>query len=120
VLYFEDLNLQGMRVMWGRKVSDLGFSSFVSILEWVAFKRGKSVVKIDRFVPTTKICSNCRKKHQLTLRDRVLNCDCGLVMDRDHNAAMNIKTIGASMVKPSDNKPKVRLRRRAEATSPRL
>jgi len=120
VLYFEDLNLRGMKAMWGRKVSDLGFSSFMSILEWVALKRGKKIIKIDRFAPTTKTCSGCRKSHHLTLRDRVLNCDCGLTIDRDHNAALNIKTIGASMVKPSDTKPKVRLRRRVEARSPRL
>src|SRR5690606_19779134 len=56
-LYFEDLNLQGMKALWGRKVSDLGFAQFMSILEWVAFKRGKRVIKIDRFLPTTQTCS---------------------------------------------------------------
>ncbi len=117
VLYFEDLNLQGMKALWGRKVSDLGFGSFMSILEWVAFKRGKSVVKIDRFAPTTKICSGCGRKHNLTLRDRVLHCGCGLTIDRDHNAAINIKTAGASAVYRSDTKPKVHLRRRAEGRS---
>jgi putative transposase len=119
-LYFEDLNLTGMKALWGRKVSDLGFSSFMNILEWVAFKRGKTVVKIDRFAPTTKVCSGCGQKHHLTLRDRVLNCACGLTIDRDHNAALNIKTAGASAVYRSDSQPKVRLRRRAEGRSPRL
>jgi putative transposase len=109
VLYFEDLNLQGMKALWGRKVSDLGFGSFMRILEWVAFKRGKSVVKIDRFAPTTKTCSGCGQKHNLTLRDRVLNCDCGLTIDRDHNAAINIKTAGASAVYRSASKTKVSL-----------
>jgi len=103
-LYFEDLNLTGMKAMWGRKVSDLGFSSFMSILEWVAFKRGKTVVKIDRFASTTKVCSNCGKRHDLTLRDRTLHCDCGLVIDRDHNAAINIKTVGASTGYQSERK----------------
>ena len=114
VLYFEDLNLTGMKAMWGRKVSDLGFGSFMRILEWVAFKRGKIVVKIDRFTPTTKTCSSCGQRHNLTLRDRILNCDCGLVMDRDHNAAINIKTVGASTVYRSASKPKVTLRRRVK------
>jgi putative transposase len=77
-------------------VSDLGFAKFLSILEWVAFKQGEQVVKIDRFAPTTKTCSGCGRKHNLTLRDRVLSCDCGLVIDRDHNAAINIKVVGAS------------------------
>lgn len=120
VLYFEDLSLSGMKAMWGRKVSDLGFSSFMSILEWVAFKRGKRVVKIDRFAPTTQVCSRCGQQHNLTLRDRVLNCACGLVIDRDHNAAINIKTVGASTVYRSASKTRVRLRRRAEGRSPRL
>ncbi len=100
VLCFEDLNLQGMKALWGRKVSDLGFASFMNILEWVAIKRGKSVVKIDRFAPTTKVCSSCGQKHNLTLRDRLLNCACGLTMDRDHNAAINIKSAGGISALP--------------------
>ncbi len=118
VLCFEDLNLQGMKALWGRKVSDLGFASFMNILEWVAFKRGKRVVKIDRFLPTTKTCSGCGQKHPLTLRDRTLACDCGLTIDRDHNAAINIKHSGASLCYRSDSKTKVRLRSRVEGRSP--
>jgi putative transposase len=120
VMYFEDLNLRGMKAMWGRKVSDLGFASFLSILEWVAFKRGKQVIKIDRFLPTTKACSGCGQKHNLTLRDRVLACACGLTIDRDHNAAINIKHSGASLCYRSERKSKVRLRTRVEGRSPRL
>jgi putative transposase len=120
VLYFEDLNLRGMKALWGRKVSDLGFAKFLSILEWVAFKQGKQVVKIDRFEPTTKTCSGCGQRHNLTLRDRVLSCDCGLVIDRDHNAAINIKVVGASTTYRSAAKTKVRLRGRVEGSSPHL
>ena len=120
MLYFEDLNLSGMKAMWGRKVSDLGFASFLSILEWVAFKRGKTVIKIDRFAPTTKTCSGCGQRHNLTLRDRTLNCDCGLSIGRDHNAAINVKTVGMSTVYQSGRQTKVRLRRRVDGRSPRL
>lgn len=119
-LYFEDLNLAGMKAMWGRKVSDLGFSSFMSILEWVALKRGKTIVRIDRFAPTTTVCSNCGQRHQLTLRDRTLHRACGLVIDRDHNAAITIKTVGASTVCQSGRKSQVRLRSRVDGSSPRL
>src|SRR5205814_9734325 len=63
VLFFEDLNLSGMKALWGRKVSDLGFANFLNALEWVAFKRGKTVVKIDPFTPTTKVCSACGQHH---------------------------------------------------------
>ncbi len=120
VFYFEDLNLTGMKALWGRKVSDLGFASFLSILEWVAFKRSKTVIKIDRFAATTQLCSGCGQRHPLTLRDRTLRCDCGLTIGRDHNAALNIARIGASIRYQSDRKTKVRLRRRVDGSSPRL
>jgi putative transposase len=119
VLYFEDLNLTGMKARWGRKVGDLGFGSFLTILEWVALKRGKTIIKVDRFTPTTQTCSGCGQRHSLTLRERVMNCDCGLSIDRDHNAAINIKTAGASAGYRSASQPKVKLRRRAEGRSPR-
>jgi putative transposase len=119
-LYFEDLSLAGMKALWGRKVSDLGFGEFLEILEWVAVKRGKRVVRIDRFQATTKVCSNCGQRHELKLRDRVLNCDCGLVIDRDHNAAINILCAGASAPYTSDTKTRVRLRRRVDGRSSRL
>jgi putative transposase len=118
VLYFEDLNLSGMKALWGRKVSDLGFASFLRILDWVGFKQGKQVLKIDRFARTTQTCSACGQKLSLALRDRTLICACGLIIDRDHNAAINIKTVGSSTGYRSDRKPKVSLRRRAEGRSP--
>ena len=111
VLYFEDLNLLGMKALWGRKVSDLGFGRFMSILDWVVFKRGVTLVKIGRWERTTAKCSGCGHKQAMALRDRVFVCACcGLALDRDHNAAINIKAIGASMVNPGDGKTKVRLR----------
>ena len=95
-MYFEDLNLNGMKRLWGRKVSDLAFGEFMIILQHVASKRGARVHKIDRWEPTSQICSECGQKRKLDLNDRVLACDCGLVIDRDHNAAINILRVGAS------------------------
>jgi putative transposase len=115
MLCFEDLNLQGMKALWGRKVSDLGFASFLSILEWVAFQRGKQVVKIDRWERTTGKCSCCGHLQKLALRERTFHCDsCGLTIDRDWNAAINIKTVGTSTVYQSVCKPQVRSVRRTE------
>ena len=56
ILCIEDLNLDGMKRLWGRKVSDLAFAEFVSILEWVASNTGSTVVKIDRWAPSSKVC----------------------------------------------------------------
>jgi len=95
-LYIEDLNIAAMKKLWGRKVSDLAFSSFISKLEHIASKEDKRVVKIDRFFPSSKLCSCCGNiKKDLNLKDRVYTCDiCDLNIDRDINAAINIKVQG--------------------------
>lgn len=99
LLCFEDLNLDGMKRLWGRKVSDLAFGQFVDILQHIAAKRGKTVVKIGRWERTTSRCSNpeCGHVQTMELRDRTFHCGCcGLSLDRDHNAAINIFYAGAS------------------------
>lgn len=89
----EDLNLEGMKRLWGRKVSDLGFSQFVGLLEHLARMNGKEVVKVDRFYASTKTCNACGAvDDRLTLRDRVWTCrECKAEHDRDLNAARNIR-----------------------------
>jgi len=102
----EDLNMSGMKALWGRKVSDLGFASFVSILEHQATKTGCSIVKIDRWFPGSKLCSSCGTINEaLSLRDRDWTCDCGAVHDRDVNAAINIQRAGASALGLGDVRP---------------
>jgi putative transposase len=92
VLVFEDLNLAGMKAMWGRKVSDLGFGQFMEIVKYVAWKRGKRVEQIARWERTTGKCSACGQHQSLELRERTFHCNtCGLQLDRDHNAALNIR-----------------------------
>lgn len=97
-LFFEDLNLRGMKALWGRKVSDLGFYSFLRILEHVAVKQGVRIGYVDRFFASSKTCSVCGHIHDgLELRDRSWSCpSCGAELDRDHNAATNILRAGAS------------------------
>lgn len=92
----EDLNIEGMKKLWGRKISDLSFSSFVSKLEQVALKYNTIVQKVDRYYPSSKICNSCGfKKQDLTLKDREYICNnCGVVEPRDLNAAKNILTEG--------------------------
>ena len=98
VLYFETLNLKGMQRLWGRKVSDLGFRTFLIILEWVAEKKGKAVVYVDRWFPSSKTCHCCgHVLEKLDLSVRRWQCpSCGSEHDRDENAAINIKRVGAS------------------------
>ena len=93
VVAVEDLNLDGMKRLWGRKVDDLGFYQFVGILEHLARANGKQVVKVDRFFASSKTCNTCgHVKQDLTLADREWTCEgCGWVHDRDENAAKNIR-----------------------------
>lgn len=88
----EDLGLLGMTRLWGRKVNDLAFSSFVQKLEHVASKYGTEVVKVDRYYPSSKTCSVCQYVNErLTLGDREWVCPhCGTIHDRDLNASVNI------------------------------
>ena len=95
VLVFEDLNIAAMKMLWGRKISDLGFAQFLDILKWVAFKHGKKLIQIDRFEATTSKCSACGEKQKIGLEERSFACkSCGVVLGRDHNAAVNILEAG--------------------------
>lgn len=94
IIGIEDLNLKGMQALWGRKESDLAYGEFVSILEYVAKSADKKVVKIDRWAPSTKTCSECGCRVDLSLKDRNWVCPhCKAKHDRDVNAAINIRNI---------------------------
>ena len=94
----EALNLQGMKSLWGRKISDLGFADFVKKLVYIGQKKGVKITFIDKWYPSSKTCSTCGAVNEaLNLRDRTWQCiDCGTVHDRDRNAAINIYRVGAS------------------------
>ena len=100
IICIEDLNLDGMKHMWGRKVSDLAYAEFVSILEWEAKKNECMIIKVDRWLPSSKACHICGTiKSDLTLNDRHWQCkDCGNTLDRDINAAINIREAGLAML----------------------
>jgi putative transposase len=91
-LGFGTLNLRGMKKLWGRKISDLGFSQFMLTLEHVARMRNKQVAKIGQWEPTSQTCSCCGHRQSIELRERWFTCgSCGLEIGRDHNAARNIR-----------------------------
>ncbi|BAZ06195.1 IS891/IS1136/IS1341 transposase [Calothrix sp. NIES-3974] len=98
VLCFETLNLKGMQRLWGRKISDLAFGEFLQILEWIAKKKGKQIVFIDQWYPSSKTCSNCgHVLEKLDLSVRKWRCpSCQSVNGRDENAAKNICAVGTS------------------------
>ena len=88
----ETLNLDGMKRLWGRKVSDLAFGSFVEILAYKCFKHNRDFRQVGQWTATTKPCSDCGYHNKnLSLSDREWRCpECGSHHDRDINAAINI------------------------------
>lgn len=96
-IFIENLNVEGMKKSnLGKSVSDASFSTFVSMLEYKCNWYGKLLNKVDRFFPSSKLCSNCGYKNvDLKRSDSSWICpDCGVEHDRDINAAVNIHNQG--------------------------
>lgn len=90
-IFFETLNINGMRRLWGKKISDLSHSSFISKLEQVALKYNVAVHHIDKWYPSSKLCECGHKNESLSLKDRQWVCpQCGSINDRDLLASKNI------------------------------
>ena len=88
----EDLNMKAMSKIWGRKVHDLSYYTFQQMLAYKCEKYGKKVIKIGRFEPSSQICSCCGHRQKMSLENRTYECPtCGSKMDRDINAAINIR-----------------------------
>ena len=85
----------------GKNLHDNGFGKFREFLAYKLEDRGKQLIKIDKFFPSSKTCSNCgHYKDNLQLSDRIYHCDnCGCQIDRDKNAAINIKNQGLIVYK---------------------
>ncbi|MCA9495558.1 MAG: transposase [Nanoarchaeota archaeon] len=93
-LSIEDLNVKAMMKFNGRMIGMAPFGAFRNKLTWKANKYGKHLEVINRYCPTSKVCSECGQELQLTLKDRWVDCDCGNSLHRDHNAAKNIHRTG--------------------------
>ncbi|MGA5880517.1 RNA-guided endonuclease InsQ/TnpB family protein [Streptomyces cellulosae] len=89
----EDLAVKGLaRTRLAKSVHDAGWSAFVTMLEYKAARYGRTFVKIGRFEPTSQVCSWCGVKdgpEPLNVREWTCK-ECGAVLDRDINAAVNV------------------------------
>ena len=107
LICLEDLNLDGMKRNWGRKMSDLAHGDFVLKLEYVAKKYGVQVHKIDRFFPSSRLCTCGYKNDKLSLSDRIwTRPSCGAVHPRDLFAAENILRQGIAELGSGSKSPK--------------
>ena len=93
----EDLNMRSMsnkKFGNGKSTLDNGYGSFLTMLEYKLDDRGKKLIKVDRRYPSSKTCSRCGRVKIIPLSERIYHCQCGMEMDRDLNAAINIKNKG--------------------------
>ena len=97
VVAVEDLDMKAMSqcLKLGKGVMDNSYGMFRELLSYKLKERGKEMVKVDRYFPSSKKCSVCgHVKEELSLSERIYDCGCGNVMDRDVNAAINIREEG--------------------------
>ena len=98
VIVMEDLNVKGMMKNHhlAKSIQELSLNRFKNILLYKANWFNRDIIEIDRFFPSSKLCSTCGIKNEtLTLKDREWNCTaCNTIHDRDVNAALNILNEG--------------------------
>ena len=91
----EDLNLQAIAKFLrnAKNVNDCGYGNFVNCLIQKGEERGTSVIKVDRYFPSSQLCHVCGyQNHNLKLSDREWTCpSCGTSHIRDYNASINLK-----------------------------
>ena len=102
VIGVESLNVKGMmrNRKLARAISDAGWGEFIRQLRYKCELYGVHLVEVDRWFPSSKLCSGCGWKNEhLTLSDREWTCGgCGMIHDRDMNAAINIRNAARSAV----------------------
>lgn len=83
----------------GKATNDNGYGMFVTMLNYKLKERGKHLIKVDRWYPSSQICSCCGHRQPMPVTVRTYKCpECGNVMDRDLNAAINIRNEGIRLL----------------------
>lgn len=123
MVVIEDLNISGMMQNHhlARAISDVGMAELRRQIEYKGAWYGVGVVIADRWYPSSKTCSNCGSvKPMLTLSERLYVCEeCGLIVDRDLNAALNLAALSEGPNRPGlpgelgRNKAPLRTRKQA-------
>lgn len=101
-IVLEDLNVKGMmkNKHLSKVVQQQCFGEFKKQIEYKSAWNNIQVIIADRFFPSSKLCSCCGNiKKDLKLSDRIYKCECGNVIDRDYQAALNLKRYGENVLK---------------------
>ena len=101
-MVIEDLHVKGMvrNHKLARAISDVGFGEFRRQMEYKAVLYKTHLIIVDRWYPSSKTCSKCGAvKEAMSLAERVFHCgQCGFEMDRDENAAVNLRERGIGIL----------------------
>lgn len=103
VVCVETLNMKSMSNKGfhnGKATMDNGYGMFLSMLDYKLAERGKYLIKVSKWFPSSQICNNCGELHpeMKDLTNRTMRCECGHVMSRDQNAALNILQEGLRLL----------------------
>jgi len=96
VVAIEDLHVKGMlaNARLARSIADVGFYEIRRQLQYKARRYGTVIVLAERWYPSSKLCCTCGQKNAtLTLAERTWTCKCGVLHDRDVNAAINLQRL---------------------------
>ena len=99
-IVMEDLNIKGMikNKHLSKAIQQQNLYKFIRQIEYKCEWNNIDFVQVDRFYPSSKMCSNCGNiKKDLKLSDRIYKCECGLTIDRDFNASLNLANYGKSL-----------------------
>ena len=103
VVCIEDLDMRAMANKSfgnGKATNDNGYGMFTKVLDYKLKERGKKLIKVDMWYPSSQLCSKCGHQQKMPLIVRTYQCpECGNVIDRDYNAAINIKNEGLKLLK---------------------
>lgn len=101
IIAIEDLKISNMlkNHKLARSIQQQAWGMFVGMLEYKTYWNNKVLVKVGTYYPSTKTCSNCGNVQDMSLSDRTYECNfCNTVIDRDYNAAINIKNEGLRLL----------------------
>jgi len=80
-------NISGWKHLFGKRIESTGIGGIIDALK----HKASTLILIDRFIPTTKECSNCHNKYNIKLDERIYKCtNCGFIIDRDYNSSLNM------------------------------
>ena len=115
----ETLNIAGMvyNRRLARALSDAAMGEMQRKIEYRCAWRGVPVHRVSQWLPSSKTCSGCGQRHEMPLSVRTMRCDCGLVLDRDWNAAINIAVAARSAETQNGRGAGTPVRTRREAST---